>query len=128
MVKIEGIKGILQRCGIKKTDEEINSSLGAINQKEINRAIKETINYYVWDGFTPINEAPVKAFQDKLLPGWKAYVITINGKVVYFQPHKPDVEGYEIMTEHEIHGIAGTHIDSIAGAMADNEVIRQLAE
>lgn len=77
-----------------------------------------------WDRKSPINGVPadeVLAARDDIPKKGVIYLITQNGRVLYFQPHKPSVAGNAPLTEGNWEEIANEHLKQIVNLKVEEK-------
>lgn len=126
---------ILERVralGANKTLADVNE---AIAKRDINTRIAERITqkYRVelWDKVSPINGVPaerVLASYKDIRPDGEVYLIYVNGRLTYFQPHPPGEAGMRPMSRDEALSIADEHITLLATEEVEEEITRDVIE
>ncbi|MBC7334878.1 MAG: hypothetical protein H5U01_01220 [Clostridia bacterium] len=83
----------------------------------------------IWDRKSPINGVPAEqilASRTDIPPGGEVYLIYIDGKLVYFQPHPPGEAGMQAMTRDEALQIADAHVTELASAQVEAEITEEV--
>lgn len=114
MITLQEVKQTLinEKYFVPEADVEI--AFNAIDQTALYNTIRNTLSVEEWDKTSSINGTPAETVLANIqLPqGGKAYLIKKDGQVVYFQYHKPHVEGYQAITDAIAEGTQ--HADEIA--------------
>ena len=116
--------------GANKTLADVDAALAKrdivalIDQKKSKRYRVE-----IWDKQSPINGVPadqVLASRTDIPKNGEVYLIYIDGKLTYFQPHPPGEAGLRPMTRDEALQIADQHITELATAEVEAEVAQEV--
>lgn len=124
MINSEKILTYMLSKNIKTNKEEIEKVLDNLNISSLEDAQRGRFRYEIWDKESPINgvsaESIIKSRNYKIVG---AYLIYVDEKLVYFQDHKPNEEGYVSMTKKEANNIAQNFIDKKVQENVDNFII-----
>ncbi|MEW6769998.1 MAG: hypothetical protein AB1330_01210 [Bacillota bacterium] len=118
----------LSSMGVQKTLADIEAALNAIDQQVIFDEQRQRVTVQVWDKATPINGvAPEKIIaRDDVPDDGEIYLLYVDGKLVYLQPHDPFQAGVVPMTSETVVQLANQHADQIATQMADDKTFEVL--
>ncbi|MDI6872107.1 MAG: hypothetical protein QME79_12340 [Bacillota bacterium] len=117
--------------GANATLAQVSAALGKRNVAERAEAKKARYRVELWDKKSPINGMPaeqVLAARTDIPQNGEVYLIYIDGKLVYFQPHPPDEGGIRAMTKDEALQIASAHVNRMVEAEAEAEIAREVLE
>lgn len=111
---------------------EVESRLAVIDQEKVLAEEAGRLAWMLWDKVSPIGEVEADAFlarDDAVAVGPEAaiYVITLDGSVMYFQPHDPEQPGYVAMDEATASARATAHVERLAAEMATARVIQEVS-
>lgn len=94
------------------TFEEISNIIDALNIDEIEQELKKRYVLEIWDKKSPINGIDAETIlKSRKYNVNSAYLIYIDNKIVFFQDHNPEKEGYIEMTKKEAKKIGENFID-----------------
>lgn len=84
------------------------------------RTVAEALTRYtceIWDRTSPVNgvAAEVMLARGDVPEGGAVAVVKMDGHVVWFQPHRPDLPGFVAMTEAEALALASEHARKARG-------------
>lgn len=118
----------LSSMGIQKTLAEIQSTLDTIDQQAIFDEQRQRVVVQVWDKVTPINGvAPEKIIaRDDVPDDGEIYLLYVDGKLVYLQPHDPNQAGIVPMTPETVVQLSNQHADQVVTQMADDKAFEAL--
>lgn len=98
--------------GIEVEPEKIENLLNNINKEEIINNQRNRFRYEIWDKKTAINGVSASTIiKSRNYSINQAYIIYVDGKIIYFQDHNPNKEGYVKMTKTEAKKIAEDFIE-----------------
>lgn len=118
----------LSSMGIQKSLADIEAALNTIDQQAVFNEQRQRVTIQVWDKVTPINGvAPEKIIaRDDVPDNGEIYLLYIDGKLVYLQPHDPFQAGVVPMISETVAQLANQHADQAATQMADDKVFEVL--
>lgn len=95
---------------------ETADSLSEIDAKIAEKS--QEITWEVWDKTSPINGVPASDVlrRPDIPAGGEIYLVKRGDRVIYFQPHKPGVQGVQPITSEEMADVAGEHYEEIVAA------------
>lgn len=94
------------------TFEEISNIIDTLNINEIEQELKKRYVLEIWDKKSPINGIDAETIlKSRKYNVNSAYLIYIDNKIVFFQDHNPEKEGYIEMTKKEAKKIGENFID-----------------
>ena len=94
------------------TFEEISNIIDTLNINEIEQELKKRYVLEIWDKKSPINGINAETIlKSRKYNVNSAYLIYIDNKIVFFQDHNPEKEGYIEMTKKEAKKIGENFID-----------------
>jgi len=121
----------LNDMGVSKSLSEIETVLNQIDQQAILADIVQTrFSIEVWDKQSSINGVPAEKILSRgdIAEGGEIYLIYIDGKLQYLQPHDPFQAGLVPMTSENVTNIAQQHVEQIATQIADEQVFEMVLE
>ncbi len=120
----------LNQMGVNKTLTEIENALNQVDQQVIFEEEKKRYKVEIWDKQSPINGIPAeKILQREDIPeGGEIYLIYVDGKLQYLQPHDPFQAGIVPMTKDTVDKIANQHIEQLAWQYADEKIFEAVLE
>lgn len=110
-------------------EADVQTELDLVDQDAILATEEAKFTHEIWDKTSPINGVPaatVLANRKDIPAGGEVYLIkdAATGRVVYFQPHQPGVEGLQAMDSETVGTHAEDHCHGICCDNARMEVIR----
>ncbi|MCI7633901.1 MAG: hypothetical protein MSS80_07740 [Mollicutes bacterium] len=127
MIDKENILKYFKNKNINVNAEKIDNILQSINKEEIIKSQENRFEYKIWDKKSPINGVDAKTIiGSRSYKIGQAYLVYIDNKVVYFQDHNPNKEGYEKMTKSEAEKIAEDFIQKQIEESVDNIIINKV--
>lgn len=120
----------LNALGVNKTLSEIDSVLCSIDQSAILSQERSRIEIQTWDKMSPINGVPAQKILERgdAPDGGEIYLLYIDGRLRYIQPHDPFQSGLVALTTETVNSIAEAHANEIATSMADEKVFEMVLE
>lgn len=121
----------LNALGVNKPLSEINTALSRIDQKAIFGKHRARVKVEVWDKQSPVNGVPAEQIlssRTDIPADGEVYLLYIDDRLVYFQPHEPNQAGLVPMTKDTVLTIANQHADQLATTFADDEVFEKVIE
>lgn len=121
----------LSQIGVNKPLTEINAALAKIDQQTIFNKHRARFRIEIWDKKSPINGVPAEqvfSSRDDIPADGEVYLLYIDDRLVYFQPHEPDQSGLVAMKKDNVLTIADQHANRIATQFADDEVFEKVLE
>lgn len=111
----------IKRQGKDSSLDEISELINSQNREEIYNSQSQRYRYEIWDKKSSINGVKAKTIIDsRNYTIGQVYLIYIDNKLVYFQDHNPNENGYVKMTKAEINKIAQDFIDKKINENVDN--------
>lgn len=124
MINKEELLKYIQNQGKNISIEEIDKLINEKNRYEIRTTQEKRFSYEIWDKKTFINGIdPKEILKSRNYTIDKAYLIYIDGKLVYFQDHNPNESGYVKMNKIQATKIAEDFIDKKIEETVDNIII-----
>lgn len=124
MINKEELLKYIQNQGKNVSIEEIEKLINEKNRDEIRTTQEKRFGYEIWDKKTFINGIdPKEILKSRNYTIDKAYLIYIDGKLVYFQDHNPNESGYVKMNKTQATKIAEDFIDKKIEETVDNIII-----
>lgn len=120
----------LTQMGLQKSLSDINTALTQVDQQAIFSQERARYTVEVWDKQSPINGVPAEQIlQRQDLPeGGEVYLIYVDGRLLYLQPHDPFQAGIVPMTKENVLEIANKHVDQLAWQVADEKIFEAVLE
>ena len=129
MINKEELLKYIQNQGKNTSIEEIEKLINEKNRDEIKLTQEKRFSYEIWDKKTFINGIdPKEILKSRNYTIDKAYLIYIDGKLVYFQDHNPNKTGYVKMNKTQATKIAEKFIDEKIEETVDNIIINYVLE
>ena len=125
---------ILERArqlGSTRTLADVDAALAKRDINAYKEKHKQRYRIEIWDKKSPINGVPAeKIFSSRtdIPEGGEVYLIYIDGQLRLFQPHPPFEGGMRAMGPDEVRSIAEQHVDRMAEADAEDEIVREVLE
>ena len=124
MINKEELLKYIQNQGKNVSIEEIEKLINEKDRDEIRTTQEKRFGYEIWDKKTFINGIdPKEILKSRNYTIDKAYLIYIDGKLVYFQDHNPNESGYVKMNKTQATKIAEDFIDKKIEETVDNIII-----
>lgn len=117
--------------GANKTLADVEAALAKRDVAARVAAQKQRYRIEIWDKRSPINGVTaeqVLASRTDIPEGGEVYLLYIDGKLTYFQPHPPGEAGLRAMTRDEALRIANQHVTELATAEAEVEIANEVLE
>jgi hypothetical protein len=115
--------------GGNKSLADVDAALAKRDVAARAAAKKQRYRVEIWDKKSPINGVPaerVLASRTDVPETGEVYLIYIDGKLTYFQPHPPGDAGLRAMTRDEVLQIGDQHITELATAEAEAEIVEEV--
>jgi hypothetical protein len=118
--------------GKTKTRGELNSALASVDQDAIINEEDAEYTTEIWDRKSPINGVGaldvLKRRSDIPATGKVYLVKDSSGRVIYFQPHDPTLEGIVAMTDANVQERADDARQAHANAIASQRIVRAVVD
>ncbi|MBC7334337.1 MAG: hypothetical protein H5T85_07805 [Actinobacteria bacterium] len=117
--------------GVNKSLSEIEVALTQVDQQSIFDKHRARVRVEIWDKKTPINGVPAErifASRTDIPENGEVYLLYIDDRLVYFQPHDPNQSGLVAMTKDSVLAIANQHADQVAEELANEEIFEKVLE
>lgn len=120
---------VTARVANRYSEEEVANAAKGIDQHAILAKHRERHEIVVWDKRSAINGVPAKKVLRELQHDYdEIYLVVVDGDVTIFQPHAPDVEGFEVLTGDTVERHALRHVERLARHHAADEIVRTIAD
>ena len=129
MINKSNILEYIQNRGVKSSLEEISELISKENREKIKQIQEERFKYEIWDNKTAINGIDAKEIINSR--GYtidKAYLIYIDGNLVYFQDHNPNESGYIKMNKTQAKKIAEEFIKNKIEEYVDSIIVNKVIQ
>ncbi len=129
MINKSNILEYIQNRGGKSSLEEISELISKENREKIKQIQEERFKYEIWDNKTAINGIDAKEIINSR--GYtidKAYLIYIDGNLVYFQDHNPNESGYIKMNKIQAKKIAEEFIKNKIEEYVDSVIVNKVIQ
>lgn len=129
MINKSNILEYIQNRGGKSSLEEISELISKENREKIKQIQEERFKYEIWDNKTAINGIDAKEIINSR--GYtidKAYLIYIDGNLVYFQDHNPNESGYIKMNKTQAKKIAEEFIKNKIEEYVDSIIVNKVIQ
>lgn len=128
LVLLERVRAL----GASKTLADIDAALA---KRDVAARVAEVksqrYRIEIWDKQSPINGVPaeqVLGSRTDIPENGEVYLIYVDGKLTYFQPHPPGEAGLRAMTRDEALQLADQHVTELATAEVEAQVTREVLE
>jgi len=121
----------LNQLGVNKSLSEIDAALTQVDQQAIFNKHRARIRIEVWDKQSTINGVSaeqIMSSRNDIPADGEVYLLYIDDRLVYFQPHEPEQAGLVPMTKDTVLDIANQHADQLTISFADNEIFERVLE
>jgi hypothetical protein len=120
----------LNEVGITKTLSEIETALSQVDQQAIFEQERSRFRIEIWDKQTPINGVPPEKIvaREDVPDDGEVYLVYVDGKLLYLQPHDPFQAGIIPMTKDNVLVIANQHVDQLTWQYADQKIFEAVLE
>jgi hypothetical protein len=109
--------------------EEIDQMIKEQNREDILNTEKKRFRYEIWDKKMAINGVDAKEIiKSRDYTIGQAYIIYVDGNILYFQDHNPNEEGYVKMTKAQAKEIAEDFIQKTIELSTDNIITTRVIE
>ena len=127
MLNSANIMRYMKQLGYDVTENEIKKLLKKEEREKIAEIQRARFSYEIWDKKSPINNVPAKdIIESRNYDIGQAYLIYIDGKIIYFQDHNPNKNGYIKMTKKEAIEIAESLIDKKIEESVDRIILENI--
>lgn len=124
MLDSNNILKYLQLKGKNYSIDDINNLIATQDREKISATQKERYQYEIWDKKSAINGVDAKEIiESRKYDINQAYLIYIDGELVYFQDHNPKETGYKTMNKTEAKKQAETFINEKVEEAVDNIIL-----
>lgn len=124
MLDSNNILKYLQLKGKNYSIDDINNLIATQDREKISATQKERYQYEIWDKKSAINGVDAKEIiESRKYDINQAYLIYIDGELVYFQDHNPKETGYKTMNKTEAKKQAETFINQKVEEAVDNIIL-----
>ena len=89
---------------------------------------RNRVEWVIWDHKSPINGVSAKEVEARYPRADEVYLLEVDGKVVFFQPHAPHVEGLAPLSKSVVEATAEQHAVEIVDHMAFDAVVDSLKD
>lgn len=129
MIDIENIYKKLIENGLNIDIDRLKTFIKSINEKKIEKEIKEQYRLEIWDKKSSINGIDAETILNrKKYSIDSAYLIYVNNKLVYFQDHNPNQSGYCTMSKEEAKKIGNEFIKNRVQERINIQIYNNLFE
>ena len=109
--------------------EEIDQMIKEQNREDILNTEKKRFRYEIWDKKMAINGVDAKEIiKSRDYTIGQAYIIYVDGNILYFQDHNPNEKGYVKMTKTQAKEIAEDFIQKTIELSTDNIITTRVIE
>lgn len=127
MISGEEILRYLREQGKESSLKEINKLIESQDRENIYKTQNARYRYEIWDKKSNINGVSAKTIiKERKYDIDSAYLIYIDGNLVYFQDHNPNESGYVKMSKKEINKIAEDFINQKVNENVDNIITNKV--
>ena len=126
MIEKENILQYAKRNNLKISEKDIDEALKT-DREEIINSVKDRYTYEIWDNKSPINGISAEdIINSRGYKIGKAYLVYIDGDLVFFQDHNPEKSGYEKMTKAEAERFAKQKINELIENTVDTIILNKV--
>ena len=126
MIEKENILQYAKRNNLKISEKDIDEALKT-DREEIINSVKDRYTYEIWDNKSPINGISAEdIINSRTYKIGKAYLVYIDGDLVFFQDHNPEKSGYEKMTKAEAERFAKQKINELIENTVDTIILNKI--
>lgn len=127
MIDINSILQYIIKQNKKSSVEEIESLISKIDREQIKKVQAKRFRYEIWDKKKYINGvSPKEIIKNRNYKIDKAFLIYIDGNLVYFQDHKPEETGYVKINKNDASKIAEDFINKKIEENIDNIIVEKV--
>lgn len=129
MINKTNILEYIQNRGGKSSLEEISELISKEDREKIKQTQEKRFKYEIWDNKTAINGIDAKEIINSR--GYaidKAYLIYVDGNLVYFQDHNPNESGYIKMNKTQAKKIAEEFIKNKIEEYVDSVIVNKVIQ
>ena len=127
MIDINSILQYIKKQNKKYSVEEIESLISKIDREQIKKVQAKRFRYEIWDKKKYINGvSPKEIIKNRNYKIDKAFLIYIDGNLVYFQDHKPEETGYVKINKNDASKIAEDFINKKIEENIDNIIVEKV--
>lgn len=112
-----------------KTDAQLDAALATVDQDAVYDELRAGITVTLWDRVSPINGVPASHFhaRDDVPAEGDVYLVSVDGAVVGFQPHEPELEGIVAIPRGQGLTRGKGHADTMAASRVPGVVLERVA-
>lgn len=126
MIEKENVLQYAKRNNLKIFEKDIDEALKT-DREEIVNSVKDRYTYEIWDNKSPINGVSAEdIINSRNYKIGKAYLVYIDGDLVFFQDHNPEKSGYEKMTKTEAERFAKQKINELIENTVDTIILNKI--
>lgn len=126
MIEKENILQYAKRNNLKISEKDIDEALKT-DREEIINSVKDRYTYEIWDNKSSINGVKAEdIINSRTYKICKAYLVYIDGDLVFFQDHNPEKSGYEKMTKAEAERFAKQKINELIENTVDTIILNKI--
>ena len=126
MIEKENILQYAKRNNLKISEKDIDEALKT-DREEIINSVKDRYTYEIWDNKSSINGIKAEdIISSRTYKIGKAYLVYIDGDLVFFQDHNPEKSGYERMTKAEAERFAKQKINELIENTVDTIILNKI--
>lgn len=112
---------------ISCSEEQVSKYLKSFNIEDMKTTEQKRYRYEIWDKKEPINGVDAKTIiSSRSYEINQAYLIYIDGQLVYFQDHNPYESGFAKMTKTDVKKIAEKFIQDKVESNVNSYVINSI--
>lgn len=88
---------------------------------------RQSVGWELWDKRSPINDVPAETVlsRPEYASAESIYLLRINGRVTFFQPHLPYAEGSQTMDAEAAEWVAAVHAEELVERMTLDAVVEE---
>lgn len=106
---------------------EVENLISQIDREPIREVQAKRFRYEIWDKKKYINGvSPKEIIKNRTYKIDKAFLIYIDGSLIYFQDHKPGKKGYETINKKEASEIAEDFMNKRIEENVDNIIVEKV--
>ena len=129
MINVKEILKYINSRNGESSISEINKLINKQDRESILKVQTDRMRYEIWDKKMAINGVDAKEIiKSRDYTIGQAYIIYVDGNILYFQDHNPNEEGYVKMTKTQAKEIAEDFIQKTIELSTDNIITTRVIE
>lgn len=88
--------------GVAFDDAVLDAVFFSLDEEAAVQVASSRVTWEWWDGESPVNGVPAEQVRERFDVLDRAYMVYVDGALTYFQPHVPNMQGLESLTEDSV--------------------------